>query len=358
MLLFVDTGLSGSEISALFAVWSVVGIVAEVPSGVVADCWSRRGVLVAAGALQAGAHALWTVAPGFPGFAAGFVVWGIGGALVSGAFQALVYDGLAAAGAASHYARVIGRVEAAGLLAQIPAAVAATVLFRAGGYPLVGWVSVACCLGAAALASRLPEPGRERVDEVAPGDSTVRPPTLRAGLAEVAAQPGLRSAVLAVAVLAGFDALEEYVPLLVADAGVPTDLVPVVALGLPPAGAAGAALASSGARLPAAGLALVLGVASAALAASAIVAHPAGLLGLAVFYGLYRMVLVVADVRLQDRITGTARATVTSVASLGGELAAVGVFAVWAVGGVTAVGGVVLLVAGALPWLLRVRAAA
>ncbi|MHC8503948.1 MFS transporter [Pseudonocardia artemisiae] len=371
--------MSGSEVSALFAVWSVTGVLAEVPSGALADRWSRRGVLVIAGVLQAGAYALWTAAPGFPGFAGGFVLWGLGGALVSGAFRALVYDGLAAAGAASHYARVIGRAEAAGQLAQIPAAVAATVLFRAGGYPLVGWVSVACCLGAALLASALPEAGRERlpgarrvqpeavdgpvpgpdaeVDDE-PGAAAARPASLRAGLTEVAVQPAVRSAVLAVAGLAGLGALEEYVPLLVADAGVPTGLVPIVALGLPLAGAAGSACAASGARLPSLGLALALGVASTALVASAIVAHPAALTGLAVFYGLYRMVLVVADVRLQDRITGSARATMTSVASLGGEVASIAVFAAWALGGAVAVGGLVLLMAGTLPRLLRVRAAA
>ncbi len=31
-LLFADTGLSDAEISALFVIWSVVGIAAEVPS--------------------------------------------------------------------------------------------------------------------------------------------------------------------------------------------------------------------------------------------------------------------------------------------------------------------------------------
>jgi MFS family permease len=45
-LLFLDTGLSTAEISALFAVWSVTALLAEVPAGALADRWSRRGVLV------------------------------------------------------------------------------------------------------------------------------------------------------------------------------------------------------------------------------------------------------------------------------------------------------------------------
>src|SRR5919112_3103607 len=93
-LLFLDTGLTGAQISALFAVWSVTGFVCEVPAGALADRWSRRGVVVLASVLQAAAFVVWTAAPALWAFALGFVIWGAGGALVSGASEALVYDGL------------------------------------------------------------------------------------------------------------------------------------------------------------------------------------------------------------------------------------------------------------------------
>ena len=110
-LLFADSGLSGAQISALFAIWSAVGLVAEVPSGALADRFGRRAALVAAGVLQAVGYALWIgAARTFAGFAAGFVLWGLGGSLVSGAREALLYDGLAAVGAEACYARVNGWV--------------------------------------------------------------------------------------------------------------------------------------------------------------------------------------------------------------------------------------------------------
>jgi MFS family permease len=56
-LLFADTGMSGAQISALFAIWSAVGVIAEVPSGALADRFSRRACLVAAGVLQACGYA-------------------------------------------------------------------------------------------------------------------------------------------------------------------------------------------------------------------------------------------------------------------------------------------------------------
>src|SRR5918997_7222738 len=97
-LLFPARGLSVAQISALFAIWSAVGLLAEVPSGALAARSSRRSCLVAAGILQATAYVGWLLLPGFAGFALGFALWGFGGSLVSGAKEALLYDGLDAAG--------------------------------------------------------------------------------------------------------------------------------------------------------------------------------------------------------------------------------------------------------------------
>lgn len=343
-LLFADTGLSDAEISVLFVVWSVVGIAAEVPSGVLADRFSRRGCLVAAGVLQAAAFAVWIAFPGFAGFAAGFVVWGLGGSLISGAQEALLYDGLAAVGADDEYARVQGWVTAAGLVAQIPAAFLATGLYAVGGYVLVGWVSVGVALGTSALAARLPEPPRTP-DEDEPAYWT----TLRVGVREAAASPPVRAAVLAAAVLGGLDAVEEYFPLLAADRGVPVELVPPAMLVITVAGAAGAAFGGAANRLRPWALGLLFGTAMVLFGVSGLVAHPVGLVAVAAFYGLYRVVLVVVDARLQARITGSARATVTSVAGFGVELVGLGLFGVWAVGGLLAVVVVWLVVAVALP---------
>ena len=156
------SGLSDAQISALFAIWSAVALVAEVRSGALADRFGRRSALVGAGVRQAAGYAAWAGWPTFAGFAAGFVLWGLGGTLVSGAQEALLYDGLVAVGAEAEYPRINGWVHAAVLLAGLPAAIAATALFAGGGFELVGWVSVGVCLGAAALAGRLPSPRARR----------------------------------------------------------------------------------------------------------------------------------------------------------------------------------------------------
>lgn len=353
-LLFTATGLSVAQISALFAIWSSVAVLTEVPSGALADRFSRRGCLVAAGVLQAAGYGAWVLLPGFPGFALGFVLWGLAGSLASGAQEALLYDGLAAAGAQGQYARVNGWVTAMELVGQFPAAVAATVLFAAGGYPLVGWVSVGTCLAAAAVATRLPEPPREAADDD-DDEELGYLATLRAGVTEAARAPGVRAVLVAAAVLGAFDAVEEYFPLLLAEWGIPTVVIPLADLPIVVAGVAGAVLAGAASRMPPWGLGAVLGVAMLLLGGAGLAGHPAGIAAVAVFYGGYRLVLVVVDARLQERIASRSRATVTSVAGLGTELATFGVYAAWAGGGAPLLAALGVLIAVALPVLLGPR---
>ncbi len=391
-LMFADNGLSDAEISALFLIWSLVGVIAEVPTGAIADRFSRRTALAMGGVLQGAGYALWMAFPGFNGGAAGFVLWGLGGALTSGSLEALLYDGLKAVGATKYYSRLWGRITAAGLLAQIPVALVATVVFQLGGYPLVGWLSVGCCLTAAALAMLLRDV-RSADRQVTTGDVGLAAPdtadatgtpdgvmpsvdaadgltddpdddsglgyfaTLRAGIIEAIGTPAVRSLVLLVAAIAGLDALEEYFTLIALDWGVPVAWIPLAELAIPLAGAASTwwvAHRSPSKKAFAAGtLALALGGGAMLLALSEWLGQPAGLAGVAVFYALYRVVLVAVNTRLQDAITGPARATVNSVASLLSELSAIAIYGLWALDGLPLIAGLILLLAVAIPFALR-----
>ena len=336
-LLFLDTGLSGAQVSLLFGVWSATAVLTEVPAGALADRWSRRGVLVLGGVLQAVAFVVWTAAPSPAAFMVGFVVWGVAGALWSGAAEALVYDGLAATGAEESFARVNGAMTAAELLVQIPTAVAASLLFAGGGYPLVGWVSVGCCLAAAALATRFPEP--PRADD---GEDLLA--TLRSGVRHAVRTPRLRVVVLAVALLGGLDAVEEYFPVMADQRGLDAAVVPYAVLAISLAGAVGAWLGGRAVRAPSTALIATLGLGGVLLLGAGAWSEPAALVAVALFYGLYLAVLVVAEARLQDRIETSRRATITSVAGVGVEIAALAVFAAWAVAGAVGVAVVVLAV--------------
>ncbi|KUO18687.1 MFS transporter [Streptomyces dysideae] len=329
-LLFADTGLSVWQISSLFALWSVTGVVLEVPSGAWADAVSRRLLLWLGPLLTAAGFTLWVLVPSYWAFAVGFVLWGVQGALGSGAEEALVYEELDRLGAADRYARVMGRARAAGLVAVMASMAAAGPVFAVGGYQAVGAVSVLACLLTAATATRFPE---HRTPATG-GDGWAA--TLRDGLATARRDRSLRRALLLVpAVGAVWAALDEYTPLLVRDTGVPDELVPYLLLLIWTGATAGSLLAGPAERLGSGGLAWLLAGAALALALGAGAGTPAGLALVALAFGGFQLATVLADARLQHRIEDTGRATLTSVASLGTELATVAVYAAYA----TAAGG-------------------
>ena len=340
-LLFADTGLSGGEIASLFALWSLVGLVAEVPSGALADRIPRRHLLVASGFVRAAGFALWVVLPGYPAFAAGFVLWGSAGALRSGTLEALTYDELHRLGAGDRYAAVRARTGAAELVAVVVAGTVAAPLLVVGGYPLLGAVSVAGCFVQVAVATRLPL-GRP------PGDDYKE--ALRSGVREALTQRPVRRLVVFGALLGGVLAVDEFVPLLLRDAGLGDALIALAGAAIPLAAAAGSAAAE---RLPRRGVVVTALAGSAVVVAAASAFHAlAGLAALGAWFGAVELARVLADVRLQASITGSARATVTSVVGVGEELAGITMFVLYgAMLGVVPV-ATVLFVGVTVPTLL------
>ncbi|AWW40622.1 MULTISPECIES: MFS transporter [Streptomyces] len=320
-LLFSDAGLSVWQISSLFALWSLTGVLLEVPSGALADAVSRRLLLWTGPLLTAAGFALWVLAPSYAAFALGFVLWGAGGALGSGALEALVHEELDRLGAAESYARVMGRARAAGLVAVMAAMGLAGPVFAAGGHPAVGAASVLACLLCAAAATRFPE------HRAAVSGGAGWAGTLRAGLADVRADRSVRGVLLLVAAVGSvWGALDEYTPLLVRETGVPAAVAPYVLLLIWAGATVGSLLAGPGERLGRAGFAGLLAGSGLALAVGASAGTPAGLGLVAVAFGGFQLAGVLADARLQRRIDDTGRATLTSVAGLGTETATIAVF--------------------------------
>jgi len=130
-------------------------------------------------------------------------------------------------------------------------------------------------------------------------------------------------------------------------------VVPLALLTIPLAGALGATLAGSTRRLRPRTLAVTFATAVIVVGGAGLVRRPVGVGGIALAYGLYQLVLVVTDTRLQQRIEGPARATVTSLAALGREITCVVLYALWATGRPVLLVGIALALAAALPWLLR-----
>jgi hypothetical protein len=350
-----DGGLSAAQISSLFVVWSLTSFVAEVPSGAWADTVDRRRLLVLSGLLYAIAFGVWLAWPAYPGYLIGFVCWGVSSALMSGTFEALLYDHLNAAGAAHRYAGVKGGAQTAALLATLVAMAAAGLLVSLGGYPLVGAVSVGMALVHTAVAATLPASraaapagdhasatrGDHGTVALAPGSQ--QPPSdtgaiadyltmLRSGLGEAVRVPRVRRVAVIAAAMLGLTAYDEYFPLVLAAHGFTAERIPVLLAVIVAGQALGTALAGRTTGWSPRRIAWLYGTGAVLIGAGALTGGPVGFVAIGLGYGAVNNAFLVGEARLQESISGAARATVTSVSGLGAEVFALAVFAFVALG--------------------------
>nr|WP_255218592.1 MFS transporter [Gordonia paraffinivorans] len=368
-------GLSGAQISALFALWSASTVVVEVPTGVLADRFSRRWPMVLGPCVTGTGFALWVFVPSFASFAAGFVLWAIGGALRSGTAQALVYDELDAEGRAGDYARFAGAMRAASAVGVIAGTALAAPLFEWGGYTAAGVAGIVSCVLCALASAALPESRRRRSEPDGRGpeesaeygdpdpDPGVRA-VIGSGVRSLRGRPVARRLLLLVVVLTWVGALDEYLPLLVGsfvtgtagaasaggDEGVAAPQTVALLMVVVSVGDICGALAAGRFRRPAA-IGPAVALAAAILVVVSLWGHPAGVVGVAVAFGVFGWALVVAEAALQDRLDSESRATVTSLAGMGEELVALLAFAAWAAGSVR-FDPPVLFALAAVPYLL------
>ncbi|MCC7168746.1 MAG: MFS transporter, partial [Rhodospirillales bacterium] len=115
-VLFLDLGLSATEYTLLNFVWAIVIVVAEVPSGALADRIGRRPLIVAAGVCMVLEMTVLLLAPLNGGLVlllfclANRMLSGLAEALASGADESLAYDSLAAESRAGEWPDVLAAV--------------------------------------------------------------------------------------------------------------------------------------------------------------------------------------------------------------------------------------------------------
>ena len=325
-------------------IWSVTGFVVEVPSGAWADTYDRRRLLVVASLVSALGFALWTVWPSYAGFAAGFAMWGVSGAMVSGTFESLIYDELSSCGATTAYPRFSAAARAAETTAAMIGILLGAPLYAVADTPSpVGSVSGSPPLRRCSRRvhqsrySALPEPTPggspshageiEQVD----GRSTYLT-VLSEGIREATRHPLARRAVLITAVLYGLTTYDEYLPLVASESGASTAVVPLLLGAVTIGELVGVGLAGRTVHLSGRRIGVIVAAGGVLLAAGALSGHPAGFAILAVAFGLAHNTVIVSEARLQDSITGRARATVTSVVGLATEVVVLAVYAGVAIG--------------------------
>lgn len=91
-LFFLNRGIDLSQIGILLFLWSVMSLLLEVPTGILADRWSRRKMLILSGIFFSMCYVLWIFSTSFWLFLLGFLLRTMGNTFTSGTLQAYVYD--------------------------------------------------------------------------------------------------------------------------------------------------------------------------------------------------------------------------------------------------------------------------
>ena len=161
---FESRGLSMQQIFLLQAVFAVVVLVMEVPSGYAADILGRRITLLVGSVFIALGHTMLLFADGFGGLAVFELCLGIGVSLVSGTDLAILYDSEQALGDdAGRRQELVGRLFTMHTASEALAGVLCSVLLlwsmQAAVYAqvVVGWIPLI-------IALNIVEPPGERMD--------------------------------------------------------------------------------------------------------------------------------------------------------------------------------------------------
>lgn len=112
--LFMDEiGFDAATIGLMAAVYAGTVPIAEVPSGVLADRWSRRGVLILSSVALTLSSIVWGFSYGVPVYLLGAVALGVYFAMSSGTMDAVVYDTvLEETGDSATFEKHLGRLRA------------------------------------------------------------------------------------------------------------------------------------------------------------------------------------------------------------------------------------------------------
>ena len=176
-------GLEFQQIGLLFSLWGLAFLVGELPSGVLADYWSRKKVIMLGGLLRAAGLTIWMVWPGFMGYAVGFVLWGGMIACTSGAVSAYLHNELRVVHQGKQYSKYFGWIASAYWLGMLLGFVAAAIFTLEHTNLLIGLGVASSVLFTGVLALVPEQPYKKQ-------DTYLK--TLAAGFREIKASKKLR----------------------------------------------------------------------------------------------------------------------------------------------------------------------
>lgn len=108
-LFLLNRGLNLAQIGVLLFIWSIMSMLLELPTGILADHWSRRKMLILSGVFFSVCYFIWIFSHSFVVFLVGYLFRTLGATFASGTLQAYVYDFLKLNHKENHFEKIWGR---------------------------------------------------------------------------------------------------------------------------------------------------------------------------------------------------------------------------------------------------------
>lgn len=195
-LYWEQRGMSIQEVIYAEIIYALTIVLLEVPSGVMADKWGRKRMLVLGAALGCAEFLLLIFANEFWHFALVVFLAGISRSASSGAENALLYDSLQLEGKASLFEQRLGRLNACDFVSAMLAALCGSLLASRFELELNYWLSLGSALAAALVSLSLIEPGKVSGDNEAEEETIPFKQYVTMSLRFFRTNPGVRLVVM------------------------------------------------------------------------------------------------------------------------------------------------------------------
>jgi MFS family permease len=165
-LFMAELGFDATAVGVMAAVYAMVVPVLELPSGILADRWSRKGVLVAAHGAMFGSVLVCGLAGDVTTYVLGAGLLGVYFALQSGTLESMVYDVLQEElGDDDTFEATIGRFRAVESAALAVSAIGGGILAMATSPRFTYFATLPLLAVSVVLVARFREPSLHKVDE-------------------------------------------------------------------------------------------------------------------------------------------------------------------------------------------------
>lgn len=158
-------GINAIGVGLTAAILLAFNLVFDIPSGILADKWSRKGMLFVSAVSLAISSVILGSSNGLEMYIVGYVFYGVYVVSTSGTYQAITYDSLHEEGRANQYSKVFGRAYALFLAGAGVANIASGFIAHYFSYPTTFFVTVVSCVLNALLIISLKEPSFHKAEK-------------------------------------------------------------------------------------------------------------------------------------------------------------------------------------------------